>query len=217
MKRFADRRDAGSQLAGRLRELALEQPVVLGLPRGGVVVGAEVAAALDAPLDVVVVRKVGAPGRPELAIGAVAEGGTAVFDRRAMQLLGVGRRELDAMARREQAEVDRRIERYRHGRPMTDIAGRDAVVVDDGLATGMTARAALQAVRALGPASVVLGVPVGAPEAVERMHDEADRVVCLRVPERLLAISTWYIDFGQTSDEEVIARLRPRPPRRDDR
>src|SRR5262249_11267101 len=125
MRRFADRREAGRQLAGRLRELDLDRPVVLGLPRGGVVVAAAGATALDAPLDVIVVRKVGAPGRPELGVGAVAEGASAVFDRRTIKLLGVGRRELDTLARREQAEVDRRIQRYRQGRPMTDVARRD--------------------------------------------------------------------------------------------
>jgi predicted phosphoribosyltransferase len=190
--RFLDRQDAGRRLGERVAGLGLDDPVVLALPRGGVPVACEVARALGAPFDVIVARKVGAPGRPELGIGAVAEGDFVV---------GVP----DAPEETWE-ELQRRVQLYRDGRPLPDLAGRDVVVVDDGLATGVTAAAALLSVRSHGPRRLVLAVPVGVPETVARLDAE---VVCLAAPRNFVAVGQWYDDFSQTTDEEVLAFLRP--------
>ena len=200
---FRDRRHAGVLLGERLQPLGLVRPVVLGLPRGGVVVAAEVARALGAPLDVLVVRKLGAPGNPELGIGAIAEGGVAVLNEGLISRLGVRPAELEAVRARETAELERRTQAYRQGRPARPLPGRTAVIVDDGLATGYTARAAVAAVRARGAAVVVLAVPVAAPETVAEFAALVDRVVCVELPELLFAVGASYADFSQTSDEEV--------------
>ena len=206
-ERFTDRRAAGRALGERLSSLALEDPVVLGLARGGVPVAYEIAQRLDAGLDVLVVRKIGAPGNPEFGIGAIAEGGVRVLDHNTVRALLVSTEELEAAIARATAEVEARVQRYRGGRPPLDVAGRTAIVVDDGLATGGTARAALRAVRARGPSRLVLAVPVGAPETVLTLREEADLVVCLLQPELLLAVGLWFEHFEPTSDAEIAALL----------
>jgi putative phosphoribosyl transferase len=200
---FADRRHAGRELAERLRGLIPEQPVVLGLPRGGVPVAYEIAAALGAPLDVLVARKIGAPRNPELGIGAVAEGGVRVLSEDAIRNLSIGEVELERAVAQAAHEVGEGERRYRAGRPPIPLWNRMVVVVDDGLATGGTARAALRAVSQQGARRVVLAVPVAASAAVTALRGEADAIVCLLAPEPLWAIGLWYEDFAQVSDEEV--------------
>jgi putative phosphoribosyl transferase len=204
---FRDRAEAGRRLAERLGDLALRSPVVLALPRGGVPVGAEVAAALGAPLEVLVARKVGAPGQEELGIGAVAEGLDEPVVTDAADQLGVGRDELRGLAERARAELQRRVALYRGGRPLPALAGRDAVVVDDGLATGATAEAALRAVRRHGPGRTVLAAPVCARDTAARLAALADDVVCVEAPPRFRAVGDWYDRFDQTTDDEVLALL----------
>lgn len=209
---FHDRVDAGKRLGAEVAAAGFADPVVLGLPRGGLVVAAEVAQLLDAPLDVFVVRKLGAPGRPELGIGAIAEDGTRVVEQRLVDRLGLSPEDLDALARREHAELERRIRRYRGERALVEVAARTAVVVDDGLATGVTARAAVAALRRRTPARVVLAVPVGAPTSVERLSAEADEVICLLTPPAFTAVGAWYAEFDQTPDEVVTELLQRHHP-----
>ncbi|MEV0740222.1 phosphoribosyltransferase family protein [Streptomyces sp. NPDC050549] len=205
--RFDDRRAAGRRLARRLDVLRGQDVVVLGLPRGGVPVAYEVAQALDAPLDVLVVRKLGVPWQPELGFGAVGENGVRVLNENAVDDTRPSPAEQAAVERTEQAEVGRRVRRYRAGRPRVPVAGRTVVVVDDGLATGATAEAACRIVRGQGAARIVLAVPVGPASTVERLHEVADRVVCLRSVQYLGSVGAWYEDFTQTTDAEVIALL----------
>jgi predicted phosphoribosyltransferase len=208
---FRNRADAGRQLAVALAHLRALDVVVVGLPRGGVTVGSEVAAALGAPLDVVVVRKLGVPTQPELAMGAIGEGGVLVVNRDVRQYSGVDAKDFAAVEHAEHAELDRRAAAYRVGRPRVPLQGRTAIVVADGLATGSTARAACQVVRASGAARIVLAVPVG-PRSIERdFAGVADEVVCLATPEPLLAIGEAYRDFSPVGDDEVIELLK-RPP-----
>jgi len=204
---FHDRRDAGRQLAERLEPLADERPVVIALPRGGVPVAFEVARALGAPLDVLVVRKVGAPGNPELGIGAVAEGGVRFFSDFALRSLQVSPEELGHAVERAEREAEERLRRYRAERAPLDVSGRTVILVDDGLATGGTARAAARCLRERHPARVVLAVPVGSADSIEALEPEFDEIVCLLVPELMWAIGYWYEEFGQTSDSEVAALL----------
>ena len=207
MVRFADRRDAGQQLARELAHAPLVDPIVLALPRGGVPVGFEVAQALRAPLDVFVVRKIGAPGHKEYAIGAVAEGGTLIFDAAAVQALEIDDARLELLAEAERAELDRRVRRYRGDRPLPDLAGRDVVLVDDGLATGLTAEAAVRAVKDRAPRRVIVAVPACAPESRDRLAQIADGVVHVIAPPEFHAVGQWYDRFDQTSDTEVTAAL----------
>jgi putative phosphoribosyl transferase len=215
--RFADRRDAGRKLAAHLTSFAAQDPVVLGLARGGVPVAYEVAQALGAPLDVLVVRKIGAPGNPEYGIGAIAEGDVRVLNQKAIRSMLIGVEELETAIARARAEIDARVQRYRGARAPIDVAGRTAIVVDDGLATGGTARAALRAVRACDPRRLILAVPVGAPDAVESLREEADEVVCLLEPELMWAVGLCYRHFEPTSDAEIFRLLAggaedPPPP-----
>ncbi len=207
---FRDRREAGEQLAAALQVYRERRPSVLAIPRGGVVVGYAVAAALDAPLDVVVPRKLRAPGNPELAIGAVAYDGTVYLDEALVGTLRVADDYLRDEIAQQTGEVLRRMHLYRGDRPPPDLSGRTAVVVDDGMATGATMIAALRAVRAMRPDRVVAGIPVAPPDSTERLRGEADDVVCLHAPPIFYAVGQFYDDFAQTTDEEVTALLRQR-------
>ncbi|MFC9089610.1 phosphoribosyltransferase family protein [Nocardiopsis dassonvillei] len=204
---FADRSEAGRRLAERVRPFAVDEPLVLALPRGGVPVGAELALRLGADFDVLMVRKIGLPGHPELGVGAVAEDGRVLYDDRALARLHVPRQALSDTVAAERDELDRRRRVYRGERPPPRIAGRDCVVVDDGVATGGTARAALRMVRQAGPARLVLAVPVASPEAVALLREEADALVVLSAPDNFRAVGEWYRDFGQLSDDHVTAIL----------
>jgi predicted phosphoribosyltransferase len=201
---FHDRRDAGRRLADRLSALAGRRDVVvLALPRGGVPVGYEVAGGLGAPLDVFLVRKLGVPGREELAMGAIASGGVRVVNADVVRALGIPPTVIDQVAADEERELARREWEYRDDRPPPDVAGRVVILVDDGLATGSTMRAAVLAVRQHNPLAVIVAVPVGASETCSAMRDVADDVVCLETPEQFAAVGLWYEDFSQTRDEEV--------------
>ena len=201
--RFRNRIDAGQQLADRLETAGLANPIVLGLPRGGIPVAWVVAKRLGAPLDAFVSRKVGAPGHEELGIGAVAEGTDEVVWAAGIRQLGLSERQLDELADLTRADVRRRVLTYRGTRELPPLIDEDVIVVDDGLATGVTAEAALRAVRRQQPQRLVLGVPVGARETVERLADIADAVVCVATPEPFFAVGEWYDDFRQTTYEEV--------------
>jgi putative phosphoribosyl transferase len=205
--RFVDRVDAGRRLATRLEHLRGHDAVVVGLPRGGVPVAAEVARSLGAPLDVIVVRKLGVPWQPELAMGAIGEGGVRVVDDAIVSALGVTAADLAAVEAAERHELDRRAERFRAGRPPVPLDGRTVVVVDDGVATGSTAKAACRVARAHGAARVVLAVPV-APHGWQReMGGAADEYVAVTAPEPFGSVGQFYVDFRPTSDDEVIACL----------
>ncbi|HEY7145435.1 MAG TPA: phosphoribosyltransferase [Streptosporangiaceae bacterium] len=207
MTRFLDRIDAGWRLGERLQELRGADVVVLGLPRGGVPVAAGVAHALNAPLDVIIVRKLGVPRQPEFAMGAIGEGGVRIISDEIVAMARVSPRELAAIEERERAELARRAQRFRGARAPLPMAGRIVVVVDDGVATGSTARAACRVARAHHPAGVVLAVPVGHTDAIESLRGDADEVICLSQPRSLTAIGEWYEDFSQTTDEEVVNLL----------
>lgn len=208
---FQDRQQAGRELAARLRiqqeKGALPDPVVLALPRGGVAVAQEVARALGAPLDVLVVRKIGAPFQRELGVGAIVGDDEPLFDARALEQLGLTQRSLAPVVERERKELHRRERLYRQGRPAPDLTGRTAIVVDDGLATGSTARAALRFIRRQAPGRVVLAVPVASPEAADLMRAEADEVLCLQRPMTFTAVGLCYERFEQLSDEDVLRAL----------
>ncbi len=204
---FVDRADAGRRLATLLEDLRSEDVVVVGLPRGGVPVAFEVARVLGAPLDVIVVRKLGVPFQPELGMGAIGEAGARVVDERVTAAAGVSVEEFAAVEARERAELERRVLRFRGTRPPIPLAGRIVVVVDDGVATGSTAQAACQVARAQGAARVVLAVPVAPPESLATLCHHADEVVCVEMPPRFLAVGEFYEDFTQTTDGEVVALL----------
>lgn len=204
---FRDRRSAGQELGAHLAGRYDEQTVVTALPRGGVPVAAEVAAALGSPLDVLVVRKLGHPRQPELALGAIGEDGVAVIDHGLVERLGVTPVELQEVTAREAAEVERRVTRYRGGRLRPGVSGRSVVLVDDGVATGSTARAGIELLRSAGAHTVVLAVPVAPPEILEKLEEIADDVVCLEAPRRFRAVGQWYDDFTQVDDAEVTRLL----------
>jgi predicted phosphoribosyltransferase len=206
--RFADRSDAGRQLAARLLPLAGENPLVLGLPRGGVPVAEEVATLLGAPFEILAVRKLGAPHNPEYGIGAIAEGGTKVFDQEALALLEISGGELTRIVERETAELRRRVEAYRGDREPVSPRDRTVIVVDDGVATGVTDTAALRQVRRHRPRRLILAVPVCPPDSLARLRDEADEIACLAAPPQMQGVGQWYSDFGQISDAEVVAALK---------
>jgi putative phosphoribosyl transferase len=206
-RRFADRVEAGRVLGVRLATLGLDDPVVLALPRGGVPVATEVARALDAPLDVYVARKIGAPGRPELGLGALAEDGEPVFDEILLEALGLRPADLARTVAREREELRRRVAVYRGDRPLEQVKGREVVLVDDGLATGGTARAALKALRGLGPSRLVLAVPVAPPDTVHALRHLADDTVVILTPAHFGAVGAWYRRFEQLDDAEVLTAL----------
>lgn len=200
---FRDREQAGRALAAAVRELAGGDVIVLAIPRGGVVVGSEVAKALGAPLDVIVTRKIGAPGEPEYALGAVTQTGEVILDEAAVEMLRVGRDYLDREAASQREEVKDRMRRFRGDRPLPSLKGKVVVIVDDGIATGNTVFAALRSVKTQGPKSVIVAVPVGPVETIARLAGEADRVVCLETPEPFFAIGQFYSEFPQVEDDEV--------------
>jgi len=203
---FRDRREAGRVLAKQLKKYRGENPIVLGLPRGGVVVAYEIAQALDAPMDVIVARKLGAPNQPELGIGAVAPGGVILLDEHAIKMLGYTSTEINEVAERERAEMRRRLHDYRgDGEP--DVRGKTVILVDDGLATGVTALAAARAVRQMGPRKIVLAVGVCPADTAEMLRAEVDEVICAATPKPFHAVGLWFENFDQTTDEEVIDLL----------
>ncbi|MQS15020.1 phosphoribosyltransferase [Streptomyces kaniharaensis] len=204
---FTDRIDAGRRLAARLGHLGGPGTVVVALPRGGVPVAAEVAAALGAPLDICVIRKLGVPYQPELGMGAIGEDGVRVLNDQVMRLAGVTEEQLAEVERQERAELERRARRYRGNRPPADLRGRTVIVVDDGIATGSTARAACRIVRARGAARVVLAVPVAPRDWTDRLTEVADELVCVGTPSPFFAIGEFYADFSQTGDDEVLRLL----------
>ncbi len=204
---FRDRRDAGRQLAALLEPYRSEQPVIVAMPRGGVPVAAEVARALDAPLDIAVVRKIGAPQNPEFAIGAVAENAVWLVSERTVHALGLTDADVTALGRRAEDELADYVHRYRARRPAIDLSGRTVILVDDGLATGRSAHAALLSLRARGARRLILAVPVAAAESVRELAALADAVVCVEQPEEMWAVGYWYQDFASTSDDEVAAAL----------
>src|SRR4051812_48324710 len=209
MRRFRNRAEAGRLLAGRLRQYAgRDDVVVLGLPRGGVPVAFEVARALGAPLDVFLVRKLGVPGHEELALGAIATGGVRLLNPDVVRGLGVPPHVIDQVTATELAELERREREYRGDRPPPDVRGKTVILIDDGLATGASMRAAVAALRQEKPARIVVAVPIAAPTTCEEFEDEVDEVVCARTPEPFYAVGLWYEDFSQTTDEEVRELLR---------
>lgn len=204
---FTDRREAGRRLADALGRFREEEPLVIALPRGGVPVGFEIARALAAPLDILLVRKLGAPFNPEFGIGAIAEGGVRFVRTEDAELVGVSGKELEAVVARELAELERRQRLYRGAGKPLPVEGRTAILVDDGIATGGTAVAAAQALKARGAAKVILAVPVAPPGTEERLAGDFDEIVCLEQPHRFFGIGQFYVDFGQVGDEEVIDLL----------
>ena len=218
IERFADRHEAGRYLAERLAEGGYAHRadvIVLALPRGGVPVGFEVAQRLEAPLDLFLVRKLGVPGHEELAMGAIASGGVVVLNEHVLRYERIGREDIDRVAREESAELQRRERAYRDDRPPPQLEGKTVILVDDGLATGASMRAAAQAVRKHNPARVVVAVPVAAPETCEQLREEVDDTICAITPRSFTAVGVWYEDFSQTTDDEVrelLARAWNRKP-----
>jgi putative phosphoribosyl transferase len=211
---FADRIDAGRQLAGALAAYAADDPVVIGLPRGGVVVGAEIARALAAPLDVCVVRKVGAPWFPELGVGAVAEGGARYLNHELIAEIGASPMAVDHLVHERQAEVAALVGVYREGAPAQAVAGRTVIVVDDGIATGGTVLAALQSIVARKPGPIVVATPVASKAALDRLRHKVHAVVCLHAIDELLAVGAWYSSYEPLADRDVVellAKVNPRP------
>lgn len=210
---FHDRLEAGRRLAESLARFRHRPAVVLALPRGGVPIAEVIATSLDAPLDVFVVRKVGAPGNPEYGLGAVAEGGTVLLDHERVRELGLNPSDLDQEVHRQLQEVERRVRRYRGDRPAVEVEGTTAIVVDDGLATGATARAAVRALRLRRPKRLVLAVGVASPDARDTLAREVDELVCPCVPARFYAVGEWYQDFSEVTDDDVLAILARHAPK----
>jgi predicted phosphoribosyltransferase len=208
MKLFRDRVEAGKRLASALANFAGKDAIVLAIPRGGVVVGFEVARALDLHLDVIIPRKIGAPSNPELAIGAMTEDGTIILDESLISYLGVSEDYIKEESERQRLEIERRLKLYRGDAPYPSLKNRDVIIVDDGIATGSTMKAALASVRKRGARTIVVAIPVGPPSTIRELKEEADRVVCLHTPESFYAIGQFYVDFAQTTDEEVTSLLK---------
>lgn len=204
---FRDRADAGRRLADRLGAYAADRPIVIALPRGGVVTAYEIAKALHAPLDVVVVRKLGALAQPEFGVGAIATGGVTIVERSSMAIAGMDEADLRNVIARETAELERRERRYRGGRGALDVRGRTVILVDDGVATGVTVRAGIAALRKGGAARIVLAVGVCPPETRERLRAEADDLVCVLMPEDLSSVGLYFDDFRPVEDDEVLSLL----------
>lgn len=204
---FTDRAQAGRELAHALARRPWDNPIVLALPRGGVPIGRAVADALGADLDVLIVRKLGVPANPEFAFGAIGEGGIVVVDQPVVAEFGLDRRDIEAVSREEGREINRRIKTYRAGRPLTSLTGRTAIVVDDGLATGATAEAAVSVLRQLGAKAIVVAVPTGSQQAVRRLESLCDGVVCLEIPVYFGSVGAQYEVFAQVSDGEVLECL----------
>jgi putative phosphoribosyl transferase len=210
---FRDRSEAGRLVASQLAHYADRPDVlVLALPRGGVPIGHEVAQRLHVPMDVFIVRKLGVPGHEEFAMGAVATGGVRVLNEQVINALGIPGYVVDAVAQWEQRELERRAQLYRGNRPPPDVRGKTVILVDDGLATGSTMLAAVEALRRLGPARIVVAVPVASPDTCELLKDKVDEVICAVTPEPFYAVGLWYRDFSQTSDEEVRELLASHQP-----
>jgi putative phosphoribosyl transferase len=208
LNRFKDRAQAGELLAQRLSSYAGRNDViVLGLPRGGVPVASVLAKKLQLPLDIILVRKLGMPGQEEFALGAIASGGTRYLQEDVVRAYAIPEASIDQVVTREMAELERREKAYRSARPALPLQGRVLILVDDGLATGSTMKAALLAVRKQQPARVIVAVPVAPPQSVAKLGEDADEIICLRTPEPFFAVGSWYENFGQTSDEEVIRLL----------
>jgi putative phosphoribosyl transferase len=213
-RRFRDRIEAGRLLGQELARTLRDgrSIIILALPRGGVPVGAEVAKALDAPLDVFIVRKLGVPGHEELAMGAIASGGVRVLNQEVLRYIPLSQKSIDEVAAREEQELRRREHSYRGSRPPLDVAGKTVIIVDDGLATGSTMRAAVAALQKMQPAAIIVAVPVAAKQTCDEFHSDGINVVCLRTPEPFEAVGLWYEDFSQTTDEEVHEILDERNP-----
>ncbi len=210
---FRDRHEAGKLLAQKLMDLkGNPDAIVLGIPRGGVVVAYEVAKALGLPLDVFIARKIGAPGNPELAIGAVASDGTVILDEFSINFMGVPRQYIEKEIERQKEEIRKRLLAYRGGREGYSLQGKIVILVDDGVATGATTIASLRAIRASNPSQTILAVPVAPPDTVEKLRREADKVICLYTPSPFWAVGAFYLNFEQTSDEEVQALLAELAP-----
>lgn len=204
---FKDRHDAGIQLAKKLKYYQAEKPIILALPRGGVPIGYEVAQALNAPLDVFVVRKVGTPWNPELGVGAIAPG-VKILDEEVLQMLNLQASDLKKIIDQEQQELKRRLQLYRQGEDYLNIVGKTVILIDDGLATGVTTRAAIQAVKKLKPAKLILAVPVGPLDTIKALKNSVDELICLEIPADFYSVSSFYLSFPQVSDEEVITLLK---------
>jgi putative phosphoribosyl transferase len=208
LKRFADRVEAGRSLASALLYLKGKDAIVLAIPRGGIVVGFEVANALGIPLDVIIPRKIGAPDNPELAIGAMTEDGTIILNQRLIKYLQVSEDYIKRESEKQRLEIERRLKLYRGEAPYPNLKSRDVIIVDDGIATGSTMKAALASVRKRGAKTVVIAVPVGPPSTIRELKRQADCVVCLHAPEYFEAIGQFYEDFTQTADEEAVRLLK---------
>lgn len=208
MEIFRNRQEAGILLAQKLKKYCNENPIVFGMPRGGVVVAFEIAKALNAPLDVIVSRKIGAPDQPEFAIGAIAPNNIVIFDESLLAQLGLDKTSIQPYIQTEQKEMERRIQLYRGNKPFPDLRNRTVVIVDDGLATGRSAIAAVRAVKQMKPKKIILAAGACAIESKQLLEKEVDKVVCLLTPANFYAVGQWYHDFSQTSDEEVIKLLK---------
>ena len=217
MAYFANRVDAGKRLTSELRNLIGKNAIVLAIPRGGVVVGYEIAKALNLPLDVIIPRKIGAPDNPELAIGAMTEDGSIILDKNLVSYLGVSQDYIGEASEQQKNEILRRLKLYRGNELYPNLRGKDVIIVDDGIATGSTMKAALASVKNKGARTVIVAVPVGPPSTIDELKKQADKVVCPYTPEYFQAIGQFYVDFEQTTDEEVIQLLKQSKKRNSDK